>query len=53
MKTLIPIKPVWKYQKKCCNECDKEYLTDNMMGIEEGKNNLIWYCLKCYNFLKP
>ena len=58
-ETLMPkfesyrqFKPVWKYQKKCCSECDKEYLTDNMMGIEV-KKIYIWYCLRCYNFLKP
>ena len=34
-----PFKPDWKYEKKCCNECDKEYLTDNMMGAKKGSYN--------------
>ena len=46
-----PFKPEWKYEKKCCKECDKEYLTDNMMGAEETKT-YVWYCLRCYNLQK-
>ena len=46
------LKPEWKYEKKCCKECDKEYLTDNMMCQEEGKFIYVWYCLICYNLLQ-
>ena len=45
-------KPEWKYEKKCCKECNKEYLTDNMMGAEETKT-YVWYCIRCYNFTRP
>ena len=45
-------KPEWKYEKKCCKECDRNYLTDNMMCVEE-KKTYVWYCLRCYNFTKP
>ena len=45
-------KPEWKYEKKRCKECNKEYLTDNMIGAEETKT-YVWYCIRCYNFLKP
>ena len=50
-KSYQRLKPEWKYEKKCCNKCSKEYLTDNMMCQEEGKAIDIWYCLKCYNSL--
>ena len=50
-KSYRPFKPEWKYEKKCCKECDKEYLTDNMMGAEETKT-YVWYCLRCYNLQK-
>lgn len=46
------LKPEWKYKKKCCNYCSREYLTDNMMCQEEGKEMYIWYCLRCYNSQK-
>ena len=44
-------KPEWKYKKECCKECNKEYLTDNMMGAEE-KKTYVWYCIRCYNLQK-
>ena len=47
-----PFKPDWKYEKKCCNECNKEYLTDNMMGAKKGSYNFFWYCIRCYNLRK-
>jgi len=46
------LKPEWKYEKKCCNSCSREYLTDNMMCQEEGKLLYVWYCLRCYNSLQ-
>ena len=46
------MKPEWKYEKKCCEECNKKYLTDNMMGVKRGSYNFTWYCIRCYNFLK-
>ena len=52
-KSYRPFKADWKYEKKCCKECDKEYLTDNMMLCAEEKKTYIWYCLRCYNFLRP
>ncbi len=45
-------KPDWKYEKKCCKECDREYLTDNMMGMYV-EQIYIWFCIRCYNFLRP
>ena len=42
-------KPEWKYEKKCCKECDKEYITDNMMAVKRGSYTFIWYCIRCYN----
>ena len=51
-KSYRPFKPEWKYEKKCCKECDKEYLTDNMMGAKKGSYNFFWYCIRCYNLSK-
>ena len=52
-KSYRPFKSDWKYEKKCCNECDKEYLTDNMMGVKRGSYILTWLCIRCYNFTRP
>ena len=43
------MKPEWKYKKECCENCSKEYLTDNMMSVREGNDTFIWYCIRCYN----
>jgi len=43
------MKPEWKYEKKCCKECDKEYITDNMMAVKKGSYTFIWFCIRCYN----
>ena len=58
-ETLMPkfdsyrkFKPEWKYERKCCNECNKEYITDNMMGVKRGSYNFTWYCIRCYNLRK-
>jgi hypothetical protein len=51
-KSYRPFKPEWKYERKCCNSCSREYLTDNMMCQEEGKNINVWYCIRCYNSLQ-
>ena len=47
-----PIKPDWKYEKKCCKECGKEYLTDNMMGAYLEGKVYTWFCIRCYNLSK-
>ena len=52
-KSYRPFKADWKYEKKCCNECDKEYLKDNMMGTYLEGKVYTWFRIRCYNFLKP
>ena len=37
-KSYRKFKSEWKYERKCCNSCSREYLTDNMMCQEEGKS---------------
>ena len=58
-ETLMPkfdsyrkFKQEWKYKKECCKDCNKEYLTDNMMGVKRGSYNFTWYCIRCYNLQK-
>ena len=51
-KSYQPFKPEWKYEKKCCNECNKEYLTDNMMVVKRGSYICTWFCIRCYNLLQ-
>ena len=46
------LKPTWKYESKCCNNCSRKYTTDNMLTQQEGRNIYIWYCIRCYNLLK-
>ena len=46
------MKPDWKYEKKCCKECDKKYVTDNMISVKKGSYAFIWYCILCYNLQK-
>ena len=51
-KSYRPFKPDWKYEKKCCNKCDREYLTDNIMAVKRGSYNFTWFCIRCYNLLQ-
>ena len=47
-KSYRKFKPDWKYEKKSCRSCSREYLTDNMMQLDSG-NIITWLCIRCFN----
>ena len=50
-KSYRKFKPDWKYEKKGCHSCSREYLTDNMMQLDSG-NIITWLCIRCFNIEK-